>query len=91
MAKVFSDDPNAWLPACFYSTWELYMLGDARKQNNRDLNGFGAASKEDYIHGGENRSGPFGLDFLIFFIFFSPPPKKGATANQRQNRTRWAK
>jgi hypothetical protein len=56
-------------------SWELYVLGDARKQNIRDLNGFGDASKEDYIQGGENRSGPLGT--IFFFSFFSsPPPKK---------------
>jgi hypothetical protein len=32
------------------------VLGDARKQNNRDLSGFGAASKEDYIREYRNQS-----------------------------------
>jgi hypothetical protein len=58
------------------------VLGEARKQNNRDLSGFGAASKEDYTHGGENRSGPFGHDFLFFFFFLFFFPKKGGDRKQ---------
>jgi hypothetical protein len=77
------------LPACFYSTWELCVLGDARKENNLDLNGFGAASKEGYIRGVENRSGPFGNDFFYLY-FYVIPPQKGAAANQRRNWARWA-
>jgi hypothetical protein len=41
--------PNAWLPACSYSTWEIYVLGDARKQSNRDLNGFGRSCALKFI------------------------------------------
>jgi hypothetical protein len=31
---------------------------------------------DNYIHGGENRSGPFGHDFL-FYLLFVPPKKWG--------------
>ena len=64
------------------------MLGDARKQGNRDLNGFGAAFKEDYIHGGENRSGPFWHAFLFFsfFLFFFPKKRGGWGRAARQGK-----